>query len=148
LYIKMINYLFKDFLKDKNEYLKAVQYWNRLIDNLFKSYNIESESHLNYKYENGEDFNDGNPIIDRFVKKSNKFVRIIQEEVTSDILNIDAWVKETYYNEINVFELVICNELSYESSLIAEELIFEWIIKDRSKEEMEKIIEKVIYQVV
>jgi len=50
-------------------------------------------------------------------------------------------------NEITYLELVISNELSYESSLLAEELIREWIVNNKSKDEMEKIIENVIFQV-
>jgi hypothetical protein len=73
-------------------------------------------------------------------------VRIIQEEVSSDKLNINAWIKETKFKEITYLELVISNELSYESSLLAEELIREWIVNNKSKDEMEKIIENVIFQ--
>lgn len=73
-------------------------------------------------------------------------MRIIQEEVSSDKLNINAWIKETKFKEITYLELVISNELSYESSLLAEELIREWIVNNKSKDEMEKIIENVIFQ--
>jgi len=143
----MINFLFKNFLLDKVEYQKAIQFWNKLIDTILLNNNIKSESILTYKYSNGESFNDGNPIIDRYIKSINKSVRIIQEEVASDKLNINAWIKETEFNEITYLELVISNELSYESSLLAEELIREWIVNNKSKDEMEKIIENVIFQV-
>jgi len=143
----MINFLFKNFLLDKVEYQKAIQFWNKLIDTILLNNNIKSESILTYKYSNGESFNDGNPIIDRYIKSINKSVRIIQEEVASDKLNINAWIKETELNEITYLELVISNELSYESSLLAEELIREWIVNNKSKDEMEKIIENVIFQV-
>jgi len=143
----MINFLFKNFLLDKVEYQKAIQFWNKLIDTILLNNNIKSESILTYKYSNGESFHDGNPIIDRYIKSINKSVRIIQEEVSSDKLNINAWIKETELNEITYLELVISNELSYESSLLAEELIREWIVNNKSKDEMEKIIENVIFQV-
>ena len=143
----MINFLYKNFLLDKVEYQKAIQFWNKLIDTILLNNNIKSESILTYKYSNGESFNDGNPIIDRYIKSINKSVRIIQEEVASDKLNINAWIKETEFNEITYLELVISNELSYESSLLAEELIREWIVNNKSKDEMEKIIENVIFQV-
>jgi hypothetical protein len=143
----MINFLFKNFLLDKVEYQKAIQFWNKLIDTILLNNNIKSESILTYKYSNDESFNDGNPIIDRYIKSINKSVRIIQEEVASDKLNINAWIKETELNEITYLELVISNELSYESSLLAEELIREWIVNNKSKDEMEKIIENVIFQV-
>lgn len=143
----MINFLFKNFLLDKVEYQKAIQFWNKLIDIILLNNNIKSESILTYKYSNGEPFHDGNPIIDRYIKSINKSVRIIQEEVASDKLNINAWIKETEFNEITYLELVISNELSYESSLLAEELIREWIVNNKSKDEMEKIIENVIFQV-
>jgi len=143
----MINFLFKNFLLDKVEYQKAIQFWNKLIDTILLNNNIKSESILTYKYSNGETFHDGNPIIDRYIKSINKSVRIIQEEVSSDKLSIDAWIKETEFNEITYLELVISNELSYESSLLAEELIREWIVNNKSKDEMEKIIENVIFQV-
>ena len=143
----MINFLFKNFLIDKFEYQKAYQFWNKLIDNIFINYNIKSESIFSYKFSSGELFADGNPITDRFIKSINKSIRIIQEEAISDKLNINAWIKETEFNDKTSLELVISIELSYESSLFAEELIKEWIVNNKSKEEMEKIIEKVIFQV-
>ena len=92
---------------------------------------------------------DGNPITDRYFANNKKAIRIIQEEITTNSIKIDAWIKKIEIEEdIEILELVISLELSEESTEIVKRLIDEWIIKDLNKEKMEAFIENDVYQKV
>ena len=104
---------------------------------------------MNYSFNNAEEFLDGNPITDRYFANNKKAIRIIQEEITTNSIKIDAWIKKIEIEEdIEILELVISLELSEESTEIVKRLIDEWIIKDLNKEKMEAFIENDVYQKV
>ena len=145
----MVRHLYKDFLKNKKEYKNAELYWEKLFQEIFSQTNIESKKRLNYSFNNEEEFLDGNPITDRYFANNKKAIRIIQEEITTNSIKIDAWIKKIEIEEdIEILELVISLELSEESTEIVKRLIDEWIIKDLNKEKMEAFIENDVYQKV
>jgi len=145
----MVKHLYKDFLKNKNEYKNAVIYWEKLFQEIFSQTNIEFKKRLNYSFNNGDEFLDGNPMTDRYFPKIKKAIRIIQEEVTTNSIKIDSWIgKLEIEEEIEILELVISLELSEESVEIVKRLIDKWIIKDLDKEKMEAFIESEVYQKV
>ena len=145
----MVRHLYKDFLKNKKEYKNAESYWEKLFQEIFSQTNIESKKRLNYSFNNAEEFLDGNPITDRYFANNKKAIRIIQEEITTNSIKIDAWIKKIEIEEdIEILELVISLELSEESTEIVKRLIDEWIIKDLNKEKMEAFIENEVYQKV
>jgi len=145
----MVKHLYKDFLKNKNEYKNAVIYWEKLFQEIFSQTNIEFKKRLNYSFNNGDEFLDGNPMTDRYFPKIKKAIRIIQEEITTNSIKIDSWIAKLEIEEdIEILELVISLELSEESVEIVKRLIDKWIIKDLDKEKMEAIIESEVYQKV
>lgn len=145
----MLTQLYKNFLKDKNEYKNAEMYWEKLFQEIFSQTNIESYKRLKYSFSNGEEFLDGNPITDRYFPKSKKAIRIIQQEITTNSIKLDAWIGKLEIEEgIEILELVISLELSEESAEIVKRLVDEWIIKDLNKEEMEIFRDRDVYQKV
>ena len=95
----MVTHLYKDFLKNKKEYKNAESYWEKLFQEIFSQTNIESKKRLNYSFNNEEEFLDGNPITDRYFANNKKAIRIIQEEITTNSIKIDAWIKKIEIEE-------------------------------------------------
>ena len=143
----MVKHLFKDFLKDREEYAKAQKYWEEFLDGLFPPAEIKSVKRLNYHYLNGEEVFDGNPITDRYFENLKKTVRIIQTEVLETGLSLDVWTEKKEINDNEaVYELVVSLELSEESIEIVKEILKKWIIENYNVEEINRFLEAELYQ--
>ena len=91
---------FNLFMKSPEVYNLNKGYWNNLIKDLSPDF----REWMNTKFENGEDANDGNPLV--ALRNGDIAIRIIQIERNSLQPKFASWEKK--YQDINVKELVIC----------------------------------------
>lgn len=138
----MVTHIFKDFLEDKETYIKNIDFWKTIIYTLLSVENITFKDYVETRKTNEELYYDGNPIFSFKIDNSNKAVRIIQEEIETNDVEFSAWLDSIEYKEEKIQELVISLELSQESVLLSIELINAWIINNLSNEKMEKYIDK------
>ncbi len=114
-----MNYIFKNFLTNKEIYKKNVAFWNSIIGNLLKSEKFDSDEYIATSDGFGNDFYDGNPIHNFKIDKLNKAVRIIQEEPDGNTIQLSAWLSETELaNGKKIDELSINLELTKETVFI------------------------------
>lgn len=138
----MEKHLFADFLTNKLVYQICKDYWKIKIADLLLKHGITSLSpYLNTKFANGQDFNDGNPIVNLYDNKQNRAFRIIQEEPESEKETITAWTNKIEINDKKIEELVISLELTPTTENIALDLISKWLITYSSVNAIEKYIE-------
>ncbi|MBN1463998.1 MAG: hypothetical protein JW922_10045 [Paludibacteraceae bacterium] len=138
----MKKHLFTDFLTNKLVYQICKNYWEIKIEDLLFKHGITAFSpYLNTKFANGQDFNDGNPIVNLYDSKQNRAFRIIQEEPESENESITAWTNKTEINDIEIEELVISLELTPTTENIALDLISKWLITNSSANTIEKYVE-------
>lgn len=138
--------MYKNFLKNKEEYKKSEEHWERLLDSILKDKGISYCKRLNYFFGDGTQFRDGNPIYDCYIEKDKKALRIIQEKPSQDKISINAWMNSSETEDGEVFnELVISLELSDSSSSIAQDLIEYWMLQPISRSEMESYIDKKLF---
>ena len=103
----MKKHLFTDFLIDELVYKICKTYWEAKIEDLLEKHNISDlEPYLNTKFKNGQDFFDGDPIINYYSEELNRAFRIIQEEADSENEAITAWTNITEVNEKQIEELI------------------------------------------
>jgi len=132
-----MQYLYKNFLKDKRVYNLNEGYYARLFKKLTR---WEPKTVFNTRFRNGEKFYDGNPIFSALV--DNRVLRIIQEEPESNKIYLSAWLTTATEKELD--ELVITLELSKEAKPLLEKLITKWVVEKTDKSCMEAYIEKTI----
>lgn len=139
----MIKLLFPDFLDHPESYEAAEMLWKARFDTLAAKYQFTYAPYINVFTRNGDKLRDGNPIFSAEVKTLNRAVRIIQEVVEEpDGFFISAWLDTFPIDEDNPLnELVTPLVLSEETLEIAERLIVHWLVAQRSKEEMERVLE-------
>ena len=136
-----MNYLYKNFLIDKNIYKKNVSFWDSIISKLLESEKIEFNEYVATANGFGSEFFDGNPIYNFKIDKLNKGVRIIQEEPEESTFQLSAWVEETeLVKGEKIDELVINLELTTETVFIVIDLINAWILNDLTKFRMKRYI--------
>lgn len=70
---------------------------------------------------------DGNPSIWVICQPKNVSIRIIEEEVKGEELNLGFWIGDLYDSSDSIPELVISAELNYAAYLQIEELINNWL---------------------
>ncbi|MCB0577938.1 MAG: hypothetical protein KDD10_01335 [Phaeodactylibacter sp.] len=92
--------------------------------------------YYNIRYNNGEKFYDGNPILSALA--DGRLLRIIQEEPESQRIFLRASLEKRPEDEID--ELVIILELSQEAKPLLEELIRKWLVEKEEKEAMGRFI--------
>ena len=146
----MVKLMVKNFLSEPHEYQLAVKYWRdrcRQILHLSGKQN-QWKPWLNTHFLDGTSFFDGNPIYSLVSEDKRKGLRIVQEEPTTDEVEISAWM-DTYGDSGNGFddsikELVIVCALSKESMNIASALIKAWLVEDTTAQEMENLIRRLI----
>lgn len=140
----MAKLLFPDFLDHPEIYDAAEALWKARFDALAEKYHFVYAPYINIFARNGNKHRDGNPIFSAEVKTLNRAVRIIQEAIEEfDDFFLSAWLDTFPIDEDNPLnELVIPLVLSEETLEIAERLIVHWLVKVRSKEEMEKVLEE------
>jgi len=136
--------LFSDFLDHPEVYDAAEALWKARFDALAEKYQFAYAPYINVFASNDDKHRDGNPIFSAEVKTLNRAVRIIQEVVEQpDDFFISAWLDTFPIDEDNPLnELVIPLVLSEETLEIAERLIVHWLVEQRSKEEMERVLEE------
>ncbi len=138
----MGKHLFADFLTNKQVYQICKNYWEIKIEDLLFKHGITNLSpYLNTKFANGQDFNDGNPIVNLCDNRQNRAFRIIQEEPESEKETITAWTNKTEIEDKEIEELVISLELTPTTENIALDLISKWLITYSSANTIEKYIE-------
>jgi len=138
-------HLYKNFLEDKTIYKKNIDYWETIIKNLLLTENIDFKQYISTNDGFGNDFLDGNPIYNFKIDALNKCVKIIQEEPDSNAtILFSAWLSELELDNIyKTDELVICLELTQETTLLAIDLINAWILRDLTKHRMKNYIKTV-----
>ncbi len=127
-------HLYKNFLDNKRIYNLNRGYWKK---SLFKIGDGISVPLYNEHFSNGTSFYDGNPMVSAYIPKLSKSIRIIQEEVETDSVEIGAWTENVEYENNPVQELVISLELSKESAQIASNLIKGWLQYNWSSDNIE-----------
>ena len=141
----MIHFLYKDFLNNKKIYVLNVGYWTKLFNKILKSTGISYQRWLNLQFNNGLGFYDGNPMFDVLVENKRKAIRIIQEYPENESISISAWIDETETPlKEKILELVIDLELSKESKNIAEKWIQACLVDNKTKEEMNDLINQTL----
>lgn len=137
----MTTLLFPDFLDYPESYDAVEALWKARFDALAAKYQFAYAPYINVFTHSGDKLRDGNPIFSAEVKTLNRAVRIIQEVVEQpDDFFISAWLDTFPIDEDNPLnELVIPLMLSEEPLEIAE--IVHWLVEQRSKEEMEQVLE-------
>jgi hypothetical protein len=141
----MIQLLYSNFLTNKKIYNLNVGFWQRLFNKLLKEKNYSFQKKTNTTFANGLSFYDGNPIFDAIIAQPHKAIRIIQEEPSSQKIEISAWIEETELERRQkIEELVISLELSRETKAIVQDLVKAWIIDNFSTKKMEKFISQKI----
>lgn len=140
----MAKLLFPDFLDHSESYAAAEALWKARFDALAAKYHFTYTPYINVFTHNGEKLRDGNPIFSAEVKSLNRAVRIIQESIEEpDDFFISAWLDTFPIDEDNPLnELVIPLVLSEETLEITERLMVHWLVEQRSKEEMERVLEQ------
>ena len=137
-----MNYIYKNFLTDKNVYKKNVSFWDSIISEFLKSEKIEFDEYVATVDGFGNDFFDRNPIYNFKIDKLNKGVRIIQEEPEESSFQLSAWIEETeLVNGEKIDELVINLELTAETVFIVIDLINAWIFNDLTRFRMKRYID-------
>lgn len=138
----MNNYLYQDFLENKETYKNNVSFWLNIIKNILSPEKYEYTEYISTTDNLGNGFFDGNPISNLLVERLNKAVRIIQEEPgTNKIILFSAWLNEVELPEKQrIDELVISLELTQETALLAVDLISAWILRDLTKFRMKEYI--------
>lgn len=139
----MAKLLFPDFLDQVEIYEAAEALWKAHFDALAEKHQFAYAPFLNAVSSTGHKRRDGNPIFNAEVKNLNRAVRIIQEapEKPEDYF-ISAWLDTFPIDELNPLnELVIALVLSEETLKIVTRLVEFWLVEQRSKEEMEEILE-------
>lgn len=139
----MSKLLFTDFLDHPEVYDAAEALWKSRFDALAEKHHFAYVPYINVFARNGDKHRDGNPIFSAEVKTLNRAVRIIQEAIEEpDDFFISAWLDTFPIDEDNPLnELVIPLVLSEETLEIAERLIVHWLMEQRSKEDMERVLE-------
>ena len=139
----MVTHLFKKFLDSEQVYKQNIDFWKTIVYTLLSVENMTFNDYVATKKQDGSLYMDGNPIFNFKVDNSNRAVRIIQEEIETDKVELSAWLNKLSLTDDNeVEELVISLELSNESVLLAVELINAWIINNFPETKMEKFIKK------
>jgi len=133
-------YLYESFLTDKRIYQLNRRYWKRFFSRLIER-NYES---YRDSFSNGRLFYDGNPMASAYVPDFGKSVRIIQEEIETDQLEIGVWVEEVAFEDQKINELVISLELSKNAAIIAKQLITGWFKENWTKEEVDAALKQAI----
>lgn len=141
--------LFKDFLINRNVYIKCQNYWHRLVLRLEEKVNQKDEWHrwIPTHFENGTPFElDGNPIYDARSSILNRAFRIIQHPcLDENDIEIVCWIKtyEAEFSELPKEEIIINMSLTRESIKVAKSVLYNWMQKDMTKEIMEDFISKI-----
>ena len=137
----MDNYIFKDFLDNKEVYKENVNFWDSIISDLLTSEHYKFDSYIATSDGFGNEFYDGNPIFNFKIDRLNKAVRIIQEEVEESNVQFSAWINQTTLsNEQAIDELVIHLELTKETAFLTIDLINAWILNDLTIFRMKRYI--------
>lgn len=140
--------LFRNFLRDPDEYTACERYWQELVTRTAASLGQVGDwvGWIPRHYPNGKPVErDGNPISDGRSLRLNRGFRILQHEASAEQLEFAAWLK-THDDEFSDFprdELVMNLGLSVESSEIAERLLLNWMKSTTTTTMMEALIAKV-----
>ncbi len=138
----MGKHLFADFMTNKLVYQVCKNYWEIKIEDLLQKHNLSNcKPYLNTKFANGQDFYDGNPIVNFYAEEINRAFRIIQEEPESENEVITAWINKTEINNKQIEELVITLAFTPTTENIAFDLISKWLIKKYASNIIEKYVE-------
>jgi hypothetical protein len=146
----MVKHIYKNFLSDPEEYRLAIEYWQALCKFALRLSDSQEvwEPWLNTHFVNGKPFQDGNPIYSLISKGAKKGIRIIQEELNSNDIEIAAWLNTFGEDDAdpnsNIQELVIVCTLSEETSKIASSLIQKWAIDETNLKEIKNMIDSLI----
>lgn len=121
---------FNLFLKEIEIYNSNKEYWNKIITNLSPSF----KEWMNTKFANGENINDGNPLV--ALRSGNIAIRIIQTE--RDVLQpkFASWEKQ--YTDLGVNELVICIQ-PYQTIYLETEYLIQKFLSNRHRRYLQRI---------
>ena len=143
---RTVAYLFPNFLKDVDEYRRSEAFWSQLCNEIVNKHgNIRDWATLD-----ADPFLEGNPMLDWMSPLRRKGIRIIQEEVRTDELDMGAWTNTRGGEpgeEGTWDELVVSCALSKESAELARRLLIEWAQFEGSREDFEPTIERILKQV-
>lgn len=134
-------HLYRDFLINRRVYNLNRGYWKRMLSKIGEEISIPF---YNEHFSNGTPFYDGNPIISAYIPKLKKSIRIIQEDVETESVEIRAWTEDSEHEDDKIQELVISLELSRESAKIATTLIEGWLQHNWDGDKIESEMQNVM----
>jgi hypothetical protein len=138
----MKKYLFENFLNEPLIYRACRNYWEARLEDLFEEHKIHTATpYLNTKFANGDDFFNGNPIINYYFSDIRRAIRIIQEAPQNESIEIAAWIDTFETEDFSTKELVIAIQLRPKTEAIALHLITKWISDLYTPQKMERFIE-------
>ncbi|MBK7874126.1 MAG: hypothetical protein IPJ74_27495 [Saprospiraceae bacterium] len=141
----MATLLYPDFLENHETFDAVQMMWQEWFDTLALENHFSYKPYINMYLRNGEKDRDGNPIFSALVEELNRGVRIIQDDqVKGTDLFISGWLDDIELEEEKtpLDELVIPLILSEETKVIAEELIYAWLVEQVDKESMQELLHK------
>ena len=127
----MAAHLFPRFLADPAEYSRAEAYWRSLWEELTRlTGQVQEWRHpwLQTAYADGTPFRDGDPIFSAWSPTRKLGVRVIQNELQQEALELDFWsdvVGDQRSGEVHT--LVISCVLTSEAAGLARDLIVSWM---------------------
>ena len=145
----MVAHLYPNFLVDTAEYHRAEQFCEKLCNDALTRYSgvHDWRPWCSKTLLDGTPMQEGNPIHDLVSSSTRKGIRIIQEEVRTDKLEVGAWTNTHGGDpgeEGTWDELVISCALSKESAELARQLLVEWVQFEGPRQEFEPTIARIL----
>jgi hypothetical protein len=132
-------YLYKDFLRNSHEYEKCEKYWKKLAKELLGTEFNNYKEWFKNAFVNGKKCLDGNPIFTLIHKDGHKALRIVQEEPISQKAFLYGWVEKFDDNGNNIDVLALTTELSNQTEVLIQKIIYEWFVKSTKSKFMDHL---------
>jgi hypothetical protein len=126
----MVEHLYADFLKNKQEYRRAERFWEALWEELVNAAGVAEKWQHPWL---GADLQDGDPMFSAVSPMQGRGVHIIQHAPTSDQLELVYWVDKFGEEGIDdvIYQLVISCALSREAAAQASALLWSWVTRGK-----------------
>lgn len=122
---------FNDYLESNQTYIALEKFWINFFFSILASLNLEKSEwitpYYNTTFSNGEKFMDGNPIFSAKSAKTEKTIRIVQEEYLGHE-EFSSWIDFSLEDEEFKNELVIVCVLSEASLEKTKKEVTNWLI--------------------
>jgi hypothetical protein len=136
-----MNELFPNFINDAAIYNAAENYWKNAFDNVACQVADKWIDWFKNTYLNGTPIQNGNPILSKVCLNRHRGLLVIQVPYDEDEAEITAYT-DTYEADCNpILHLTIHCVLTKKTSAIANILITEWVQNNKSKHDIEALID-------